>query len=137
MSKALEVIPHKSTDKLDVPFRIKGLKLRWLAPQQTEHRMGGTWQVLRPSSLDPETLKKLKEMNSFVFANGDTVRFHELVLGFVTEDQGKQMRKENKEKADEQINAVRKKGNIGQGQDVRVTESTISKGMSKEFFNNE
>lgn len=128
------VVPHKPTDKMDVPFRIKGMKLRWIAPHQTEERMGGTWRVLRKTDLPEEALKRLNEINSFVFSNGDSVRYKELVLGWVSDEQAASMKKENQEAAKAQMDTVRKKTSPGNG--VKVTEATFSKGPDKEFFNN-
>jgi hypothetical protein len=95
-SKSLTFVPHDCNreDTMDVPFRIKGHKLRWVAARASEDRFTRPWVILRKSELPQDVIDQLKSKSMNVFRDGETVRHGENVLAYATEEAVARMKAE-------------------------------------------
>lgn len=99
---------HKPLDPLDVPFRIAGHQVRWIASHAQETKFGRPWKVLRKSQLPQDTIKALEQTHYSIFSDGDTIRRGgDLVLSFAPLDVVNQVKSENLQRAGEQMDRIR------------------------------
>lgn len=101
-----KITKHKSTDPLDVGFKIAGHDLRWLHSYQTEGNLGRPWRVLRKEILPVDLVKQLEDANYGIFSQGETIRRGDLVLSFAPTEVVDMLRREEQEKADEQLRMI-------------------------------
>lgn len=122
---------HRPKDPLDPGFSISGLKFKWMSPQKTEDRAGGIWETLRPSSLPDAVVAEMKKNN--LFAKGDTIRNNELVLGYCSDDEHANMRKEKRALAEDQLRRVGHNP-YNAGGSIQVTDAQVSRISSEDAF---
>lgn len=87
-SKELKFVPHQANrnDTMDLPFRIVGHKLRWVAARSSEDKFTRPWMILKKSELPSDVIEDLKRKSINIFRDGETVRFGENVLAYASDE---------------------------------------------------
>lgn len=128
----LTFIATRPIDKTDPGFRIAGHKLRWVAANATEDKMGRFWRVIRKDELPAEFIKAMKEANREMFGQDSTIRNRELVLAYAPESVVNDHRKELKEAAQRQMSLVTNRA--APNRHMRVEEAELSRESASDFF---
>ncbi len=94
-STDLKFIPHNANrnDPMDLPFRIVGHQLRWVAARSSEDRFTRPWKILRKSEMPESVIRQLSDKSLNIFRDGDTARFGENVLAYATNEAVAEARK--------------------------------------------
>jgi hypothetical protein len=128
----LKFVSHRPTDKTDPGFRIVGHKLRWVAANATEDKMGRFWRVIRKHELPEDFLKAMKEANREMFGQDSTIRNRELVLAYAPDEVVGQAREELRQAAKSQLSRVTSRA--APNKHMRVEEAELSHESSSDFF---
>jgi hypothetical protein len=113
-SKDLKFVKHDANfnDNMDLPFRIMGHKLRWVAARASEDKFTRPWKILRKSDLTSEIIRELESRSVNIFRDGDTIRFGENVLAYATDEAVAVA----KRRVDQETNAQRASIGVASGQ---------------------
>ncbi len=118
---------------MDVPFRIKGHKLRWVSAAVESVRTHRTWRKLRREDIPAEMLKKLQLEHSALFRHdGDTIRYGENVLAYMSLEDFDRQKQEKEANANSQLSQVMAPKN--RSVKVDKSETQFESKVSKEFF---
>ncbi len=134
-SKGLIFEPHRITSDsvMDVPFRIKGHKLRWISGYVQSISSHRAWKQLKIDDIPPETLKKLKTDHFGLFSNdGATIRYGENVLAYMSLEQFDKVQADKQQRAHDQMGQVMTPSN----KNVKVdkAQTKFENKVSREFF---
>lgn len=134
-SKDLKFIPHKANhdDRLDVPFRIVGHKLRWVAARASEDKLTRVWKVLRKSELPASVVEDLERRSVNVFRDGETIRFGGLVLAYASDEAVAEVRKRVQHESNSQIASIGMDNNKRPGIRHDHRETSVERMGSSEF----
>jgi len=125
-SKDLKFVKHEANfnDSMDLPFRIVGHKLRWVAARASEDKFTRPWKILRKSELTPEIVRELESRSVNIFRDGETIRFGENVLAYATDEAVAVA----KARVDRETNAQRASIGVETGQrpGIRISEKDTS-----------
>lgn len=127
---------HRSADQSDPGFTIVGKRLYWVHSYQNENDPGRPWAVLRKDDMPKELVDHLERKNPALFRNGQTIARGDLVLAYCSMEVYEEMRREQKQIADDQFSRV--KTTPGQAKDtnkdfVKVFQSNIEHGTADAF----
>lgn len=128
----LTFIATRPIDKTDPGFRIKGHKLRWVASNATEDKMGRFWRIIRRDELPKEFVEAMKAANRDMFGQDSTIRNRELVLAYAPEEVVAERRKELKEAAERQMSLVTSRA--APNRHMRVEEAEMTRESASDFF---
>ncbi len=127
--------PFRLTDRsvMDVPFRIRGHKLRWIsaAVQSVNNHRG--WKQLRREDIPPEMLKELQREHFGLFTHdGDTIRYGDTVLAFMSFENFDKLQASKNKAANDQMSQVMTPSN----RNVKVDkgETSFENKVTREFF---
>lgn len=134
-SKDLKFVPHKTNhnDTLDVPFRIVGHKLRWVAGRQNEDKLSRVWKILRKSELPAHVVEDLQRRSVNIFRDGETVRYGGLVLAYASDEAVAEAKARVQNEANSQLSSIGMDTNKRPGIRHDHRETSVERMGSSEF----
>jgi hypothetical protein len=134
-SKDLKFVPHSSNynDSMDVPFRIVGHKLRWIAARASEDKFTRPWKVLKKSDLPANVVQDLESRSVNIFRDGETVRFGENVLAYAPDEIVEIQRQRVAEETESQLASIGQDSDKRSGVRISQKDTSVSRMRATDF----